>query len=154
MSQVGIYLFGIPIPPSVNAQYATIMRRGKPIRISSKEAKTYEAVFKAWTMNNRETLKVAREDIIRWNKPLSISMVVAFNRERLVTKDGRLKRLDVSNRTKAVHDLLAAALGIDDCLFVSCPIQKVVADTYEEQVVVAIRPMELQGLSKIDLTVI
>tara|TARA_R110000868_G_scaffold231059_1_gene484365 strand:+ start:450 stop:845 length:396 start_codon:yes stop_codon:yes gene_type:complete len=127
------------------------MRRGRPIRISSKEAKDYEKAFKVWQLSNRETLKTAREDIVRWGKPLSISILVAFKRERLVTKDGRLKKLDVSNRTKSLHDLLSAALGIDDCLFVSCPIQKVVADTYDEQVVACIRPSELRGLSDIDL---
>jgi hypothetical protein len=151
MSQVGVYLFGIPLPPSSNHQYATIIRRGRPIRIPSKETKDYEKIFKAWLIKNKEAITGAKEDIVQWNKPLSISMVVAFSRERLVTKDGRLKRLDVSNRTKALHDLISDALGIDDCLFVSCPTEKVVADTYGEQVVVCIRPTELRSLSKVDI---
>lgn len=152
MSEVGIYFFGVPLPPSSNHQYATIMRHGRPIRIPAKETKDYEKIFKAWLLSNKDAIKSARESIVEWKKPLSISMVVAFKRERLVTRDGRLKRLDVTNRIKAIHDLMSDALGIDDSLFISCPTEKVVADNYEEQVVICIRPSELRGLSKVDLS--
>lgn len=145
-----IYLFGIPLPPSVNEQYATILRGNIPIRIPSKIAKQYEKIFWQWKLSNSKAVNQARDDIVKWNSPLEIEMYVAITKERMFTKDGRLKSWDVTNRSKSLHDLLASVLGIDDKLFVSTPMQKIVADVCEEQVVVVLRPSKVNRFSEMN----
>lgn len=146
-----IYLVGIPVPPSVNAQYATIIRHGRPIRIPSKTAKDYERAFAVWELQNRALISKARGVIRGWGQALEVSMILALRRDRLVTKDGRLKRLDISNRAKAIHDLIATSLGVDDCCFISTPMEKVIADICDEQLVIIVKPMSLRNMSKVDL---
>ena len=45
---------------------------------------------------------------------LYLHLVINLHRSRLHTKDGRIKRLDVSNRIKILEDALANWLGFDD----------------------------------------
>lgn len=77
-------------------------------------------------------------------------MYIALNKQRLISKENNFKRLDASNRCKALHDLLAESLGVDDSCFVSVPIEKVLTDS-KEQVVVVIRPFYLRNLEDIGL---
>lgn len=147
----GIYFFNIPIPPSANAQYATILRNGKTRRVPSKEMRDYDKVFEIWVLQNKHSLNEARKQIIEWNSPLEVAFFLVLKRDKILTKDGRMKKLDVSNRSKSLHDKLAGALGIDDCYFISCPMEKVLADICSEQVIVSIRPVNLRSISEIDL---
>lgn len=147
----GIYFFNIPIPPSANAMYATFTKHGKTRRIPSKELREYAKVFEIWVLQNKASLNEARKTIIEWNMPLEVSFFLVLKRDKLLTKDGRMKKLDVSNRSKSLHDKLGDALGIDDCYFVSCPMEKIIADVCNEQVIVCIRPMIMRSISEIDL---
>lgn len=141
-------LRGIPIPPSVNGQYATVMVKGRPIRIPSKEYKQYKKDFAAWVLINKELVMHARRLIIEWNSTLELSMYCCFEKSRLITKDGRCKNLDISNRSKALHDLLSEALQIDDSIFVSTPMEKVIADNVEG-VIIVIRPFNYRKSSEL-----
>jgi len=146
-----IYLLGIPIPPSVNGQYATVIRNGRPIRIPSKTAREYDRLFSIWELRNRTLLRQAQGSIREWGTTLEIQMFLVLGRERLLTKQGKVKRLDVTNRSKKLHDLLADALGCDDSLFTSTPMEKVIADVCDEQVVIVIRPHPLRCISKVEI---
>lgn len=145
-----IVLTGCPISPSTNTQYASFVRHGRMVRVLSKDFVAYRTQFSNWVLQNKEQILAAQETIRLWDKPLSVTMIVAFDSTRLVTKDGRMKANDATNRVKATHDLLAAALGIDDKIFVSCPVEKVTRNNDEpEQVVFIIRPHPLRKLSDI-----
>jgi len=135
-----IIFTGIPIPPSSNGQYSTIMMRGRPMRVPSREFKEYKKLFAAWVISNKQSLLEARGCIREWNSTLEIAMYCCFEKSRLITQDGRCKNLDISNRSKALHDLLSDALQIDDSIFVSTPMEKVVDSYDKEQVVIMIRP--------------
>jgi len=145
-----VILFGIPLPPSSNHQYATIMRGNIPIRVPSKESKNYSKVFWEWKLANNKSVNRARDSIVSWKSPLEVAMYVAISSEKMFTKDGRLKRWDVSNRCKSLHDLLAGILGVDDKDFVATPTEKILADVVTEQVVVVIRPKKVGKFSEFD----
>lgn len=146
-----IVLTGIPIPPSVNGQYSTFVRRGRAIRIKSKEAVDYIKAFELWAIQNFRNLNEARNSIILWNsKFVEVSMFAGFKKERVLCKDVSPKKMDISNRTKLIHDLLAIKINLDDCCFVRTPAEKCTCpDGVEEELVVVIRPRELRELSEV-----
>lgn len=145
-----VILFGIPLPPSSNHQYATIMRGNIPIRIPSKESKNYSKAFWEWKLTNNKSVNKAKDMVLKWKSPLEVSMYVAIGKDKMFTKDGRLKRWDVSNRCKSLHDLLAGILGVDDKEFIATPMEKILADVVEEQVVVVLRPKKVSKFSEFD----
>lgn len=50
-----------------------------------------------------------------------------------MTKKGGFKRLDVSNRVKALHDAFSKALLIDDCNFVEISARKYAVSLKEQE---------------------
>lgn len=139
-----IFLSGIPIPPTSNHQYSTIVRGGKAIRFPSKETKAYATLFNAWALRNKIQINNAVSKLEAWRSPLEIRCYIIFKKQRLITKDLFMKKLDISNRTKALHDLLSKALQIDDCHFVSNINEKIISDNDDEQVVVVIQPLKMR----------
>jgi hypothetical protein len=147
-----ISFFNIPIPPSSNALYSTFVRGGRTRRIPSKEYRDYERAFKIWALQNRYDLIEARKLIQEWNSPLEVTMLVVLKHERVLSKKNTLKRLDVSNRSKALHDKLAEVIGVDDSTFVSTPMEKLIADNgTPEQCIVFIHPVKLRKISEVIL---
>lgn len=57
-----------------------------------------------------------------------VEFSVFFLRSAVYCLDGRVKSLDAMNRLKAICDLLAGALGIDDRYFFKVSVEKLVAD--------------------------
>ena len=148
-----IILTGIPIPPSVNGQYATIVRRGRPIRIKSKEAVDYIKAFELWAIQNFRNLNEARNSIILWNsKFIEVAMYAGFKRERLICKDGSPKKMDISNRVKLIHDLLALKINVDDCCFVRTPAEKCYTEGAEGLTII-IRPRDLRKLEDLSISI-
>jgi len=146
-----IYLFGLPVPPSVNGQYKSILVGRKIIRAKSSEAVSYEKVFASWAAEHRDIVASARKEVQRWASPLSVSMYVCLERSKIFTKDGRMKRMDVSNRSKSLHDLLANVLGVDDSIFSHTPMEKVLCDERGEQVIIELRPHPIRKLQSVNL---
>ena len=95
----------LPLPPSTNNLYATVMRRGKPVRVKSKEGKAFDAIVAHrvlhWCLENGRYAAVPpppyRLDI--WIYP----------------KD---RRRDASNFIKATEDAIFAAINRNDRLVV------------------------------------
>lgn len=125
------------------------MVRGRPIRIPSKEYKSYKKAFADWVLLNKKEISEYRDIIRSWNSTLEIHMFCCFQKSRLITLDGRCKSLDISNRSKALHDLLSAALQIDDSIFVSTPMEKVIAVDDKEQTIVMLRPFQYRGSAQV-----
>ena len=106
----------VPLPPSSNGQYRSGLVRGKIRHFASQELRNFKVAMQAYFLEHMNNVKIARELLSGY--PLSIHAAFGFERSRLLTKKGSFKRLDVSNRLKALHDEFAKALLIDDCCFV------------------------------------
>jgi Holliday junction resolvase RusA-like endonuclease len=102
----------IPMPPTSNKMYAMWRRGSKTYHVPSPELKAFQRKMESYVITEDKI------DLVRAMKgPLSIECFFFFRRERLYTKKDTIKKLDVSNRIKALHDCLCKRLGIDDSLF-------------------------------------
>lgn len=136
---------GVPIPPSSNNQYLMIRARGKILHVPSPELKRFRLAMEHYFLEQSDAVKFAREIFV--GHPLSIHCAFAFEKSRLVSKKGSFKRLDVSNRLKALHDAFADALLIDDCAFVNISAKKyAVQKEMDEQVTVEIAVAEFEEM--------
>ncbi len=128
---------GVPIPPSSNNQYVLVRRGRKTFHVPSKELKAFRTAMAVYFAENADALKFAREVFV--GHPLTIYSELCFEKSRILTKKGTFKRLDVSNRLKALHDAFAEALLIDDCCFVAVSARKTaVQSVADEQTIVEI----------------
>lgn len=69
-----------------------------------------------------DSIKFARETLAGY--PLHFHVDLGFERSRIISKKGTFKRMDVSNRLKAIHDCFATALLIDDSMFIEVSARK------------------------------
>lgn len=92
------------LPPSVNKLFATVQRQGtSPIRVLTRDARQLRKMICALTRGQLENTKL-------YELHVDVFMP-AF------TRDGALRRVDLSNRIKFLEDCLCSALGIDDRQF-------------------------------------
>lgn len=113
-------LSGIPMPPTDNHLFLNIPRRG---RVKSPGYRRYEKDFEIWRLTHLRELGVIKK-AVRGSK-MAVSFMFNFEYGQLHCKDGRIKRLDVQNRLKAICDLLSAALETDDRFFFEVAAKKV-----------------------------
>lgn len=125
------FLSNFPMPPTVNKLHRAF--RGRVIK--SKEFRNYEQLVKVWMMTNRQELHIARAITLRAGpmKFLHLDTVFKFHRKSILTLENRPKRNDTSNRLKALHDVLGAILGIDDCWFWSGAFDKMLVEEKEPE---------------------
>lgn len=136
-----ISFFEIPLPPSSNNQYRSFVKGGKITHVSSKELVAFKSAMERYFLSDMTFLKFAREKLS--GSPLHFHTDFYFLRKRLFTKEGSFKRLDVSNRLKALHDCFAKALLIDDSYYVEISAKKYpVEDECLERVNVTIAPCD------------
>lgn len=109
-------IFGdFPWPPSVNQSYA-----GKTRRYSAECLKNYKSAVHTWWMVNREMVHKVQAHFL--SKVHDEGFVLAVHRffyyrtSDLYTKDGRIKKNDVTNRIKCLDDSLTDILALDDRL--------------------------------------
>lgn len=98
------------------------------LRVPSKEYAQFKREFEALSLSSE--LKGVRA----WCKEeeaLGIHFTFFFPLNRLFTLDGRIKKLDASNRVKAAQDALASMLEIDDSKFFEVSAKKLVGPKEE-----------------------
>lgn len=90
--------FDLPMPPTSNSMFATVMIKGKPRRITTRE-------YKAWRIAAGDTLarQYAAMGAPAVHRPVALTIRVGMNYTG-----------DISNRIKAVEDLLVANLEMPD----------------------------------------
>lgn len=112
-----VTLKDIPMPPSANNLYATIWKTKR--RIKTKEYNVYEQMMNLWASTHPQQLSNARQLTlnIKQNQALKVDRTYWFPREKVLTKQGKPKRNDTSNRIKALDDAVSALIAIDDCFF-------------------------------------
>lgn len=121
-----VNLVRFPLPPSANALYANFGKR----RIKTAVYKQFEQAARFWLLRNSRQIDEARSLTLETGprKFIHIDTVFFMLRKNIICKDGTPKRNDTSNRLKALHDVLAQILGLDDCWFFSGSYDKVAVD--------------------------
>lgn len=124
----------IPIPPTSNNLYSSV--RGRLIK--SIEGRKYEAALKLYSLRNFKLIEKIKEQL-KPNDTLRVECYFIFHKNRIISKKGEYKKLDATNRIKALHDALSEMIGIDDKQFISISADKIICENVDdEQVVVLI----------------
>lgn len=118
-----------PLPPSENQIYMNLPGRG---RCATKELKDYKKACSEWYLGADLKIKQAIRSHKLHGHILRIDSQLYFARERIYTKDGRIKKMDVANRLKALHDQICEMIGIDDSQFFEVVIEKRVTEGVRE----------------------
>lgn len=121
-----VLLSGIPLPPSSNNQYCLVRRGNKTFHVPSLELKVFQRNMQSYP-HQCENFLLGKNKIQGWvkaNLPLKISAILFFKRERIFTKKKTPKKMDISNRIKALHDCICELLEIDDSVFFNVSIEK------------------------------
>lgn len=119
----------LPMPPSSNNQYYLARRGPKVYHIASDELKGFKASMAAYPLMRSVIFELNKNLVRNWVEQgytLEIRSIFFFHENRLFTKKNTTKRLDCSNRIKALHDQLCNIIGIDDSLFFKVYAEKAV----------------------------
>lgn len=109
-----ILIHSFPMPPSHNALYRNVPGVG---RVATQELKDYKRECEVYALKNARMFREVRQLIFgKWKdfQSYKIDYYFVFKKERIYTKEGKAKKLDVSNRVKAAQDALCYILGFDD----------------------------------------
>lgn len=129
----------IPIPPTSNNLYASV--RGRLIK--SIEGRKYEASLKLYSIRNFKILDQIKSEL-KTNDTLKIECFFIFHKSRIISKKGEYKKLDATNRIKALHDVISDMIGIDDKQFISVSCEKVICENQDDEQVIVILSKENQ----------
>lgn len=135
----------LPVPPSDNAIYTTIMigkgKRKFPKRQLTKEARAYKK--KVATMVAGMALKTTAsfQPNVKYECLVKVFFEKVYNRGWPKTAKTRYKREDAQDRIKLVTDSVSEAIGIDDSHHFITKIQKD-EDTDDPRIVIVIREQE------------
>lgn len=108
---------GFPMPPSANGLYSNNSRTGG--RHKSEKYSAYEDEVRLWMYKNNHQLDIARRMLqdLGHGEVLLVDRTYFFKAYRIISKAGKPLRNDTTNRIKALDDVLALILGIDDSYF-------------------------------------
>jgi hypothetical protein len=148
----------IPMPPSSNRQYwaTAFMIAGKPTgRLApSTELKQYVRDFAAWAERNSVLLakakKFIRDEILLKDLMLQVDTYACFPGTSLWTQKGMPKKMDATNRLKALHDCLSEVLAVDDSWFWGGHVEKIETrkEPYAFVVLKPFKPRAVADLNK------
>lgn len=127
-------LLGAPFPPSVNALYRSGRgHRGKVNRFKTRAAIDFEKAFDLWTFQNLQQInrakQFARECEHTLQLYLSFKIDFVVRHTDLYTKTNTHKRIDCTNRIKALLDVMSHALELDDRKFFLGQVQFLIGET-------------------------
>jgi hypothetical protein len=137
----------IPIPPTSNNLYASV--RGRFIK--SIEGRKYDAALKLYSIRNFKLIDTIKAEL-KPNDLLKIHCYFIFSKNRIISKKGDYKKLDVTNRIKALHDAVSDFIGIDDKQFISIMCEKIICENQDdEQVIVTLDKCDQLNIKDIKL---
>lgn len=140
----------LPIPPSNN--HRLMPSRGRLIK--TPEFRAYDQKIELWILRNRLKVEEIRGHVEHWIKSgfaLSIEMDFYFPVQKLITKKGEPKRIDIDSREKVVQDSLAKIIGQDDKCIIEKLTKKILqqsSDEYVDILLKQIRWSKLRGIIK------
>ena len=123
----GVYRFdesfmvhGLPMSPTVNKMYATSVKYGRSHRFKTRDAKDFEHAMRAYYFqfkNQLDLVSTVLQGYISNGYALEINRYFFFQPGQLLTKKFTAKKMDVSNRIKALDDEVSKMISIDDKFF-------------------------------------
>lgn len=129
----------IPIPPTSNNLYASV--RGRLIK--SIEGRKYESALKLYSIRNFKILDKIKSNL-KPSDSLRVDCFFIFHKNRIISKKGEYKKLDVTNRIKALHDAISDMVGIDDKQFISVGCEKIICENQEDEQVIVLLSKSVQ----------
>lgn len=130
-----IMLKDLPLPPSINRSYQSVMRGNHSTIIATRELNLFKAKMQSYRVRNLNKIKAHSEEIKAWISEgfvLHFDLIVGLPHDQVFTKTkkakSKYKRIDVDNRLKSIRDAVADILGIDDSIFFSGNTEKVVSE--------------------------
>lgn len=117
------------MPPSSNNQYFLARRGNKTYHVPSDELKAFKALMDQYAIKEGMSFTFNTNLVRQWiSEPcgLIIKSNFFFHEKRMMTKQHLPKRLDCSNRIKALHDNLCRVIGIDDKWFFKVEAEKLI----------------------------
>jgi len=103
--------------PQSNNMYVSVYRQGKSKRVSSPGLIKFKKYCERWHLINRKTIGKASEFFkarIEEGHKIHFNREFLFNTKSLYRLDGNPKRMDLTNRIKAIDDAVCNMLDIDD----------------------------------------
>lgn len=101
----------LPMPPTLNQSYVNVGKR----RICSRGLNEFKAATLRWGLAHKAQLCRIRAKLEEFEGyKVRLEFLFKFEPGKLFTKQGKFKKLDVSNRIKAAEDSVSALLGFDD----------------------------------------
>lgn len=117
MQGLEVWLSPLPMPPSWNASKTVNRNR----IVNTSVVKKFKKQFETWRVSRELALQGLTREIkksMRGSRAcLELSLWFCFPESSLVSKEGSIKALDVSNRIKMFEDQLSESIGIDDKYF-------------------------------------
>lgn len=122
------------MPPTVNKAYSSIYLYGTMQRVKSQEMKKWARAFQFWSLENSPQVRVAKAQFGEPRKGhyIQIDCDFFFKYEQIFCLDGKVKKMDSSNRIKPIHDAISALIGVDDSMFFSGTFNKKLAPPGQE----------------------
>ncbi len=125
---------GLPMPPTSNNQYIPVKIKGFTRLVPSHDLKAFKANFVLSVMGRYRQEKKEIQEWVARGSYLDIEVKLYFMNEKLFNKQGGPKRLDATNRVKALHDSFSDFLEIDDLFFFRSSVEKLVGTREEVQI--------------------
>ena len=149
-----IFIPDFPMPPTSNHLYATILRGGKALRVPSKTYTQFKKNVKQWQLMNLDKVQEAHTTLERLDEEervLSVERYFLFHQKSLYRKDGYPKKMDTSNRVKALDDMLFEILEIDDKLIWRGSEEKIeIPDNQLERTAIIIHPTREKKFNQLE----
>ena len=96
-------------------------------RCKTKYLIDFEKDFELWVLLNKGTINLIKKEL-SGHKYLKLDLKFYLKRTTLFCLNNTVKKMDISNRIKAVEDSISNLLEIDDSLFFQVSASKEVAD--------------------------
>lgn len=140
-----IVIRDLPVPLTTNKMYATIMRRGPhgphTRRIPSSEFVDFKREMSRWAGKYASFLSEVQALMAYWiveGYMIQIDLYICLGRTRLFTLKDTPKRLDASNRIKAMEDAISEITLVDDKHFWRVSAEKIECEAQEDECTIAI----------------
>ena len=133
----------MPMPPTDNHAYVSIIRGRTVIRVPSRDLTNYRKAMQYWALVNREKVLACKLGLEMPNR-LAVEFSFYFPKEKLFTKTGATKKLDATNRLKSSCDALAEILSIVDSHFwrVYCEKKETLSEAYVTAKIMTYHPQQ------------
>lgn len=137
----------LPVPPSTNQIYKQVGYR----RVPSKKLKDFKDACANWMLGHQQELRTAHKELIpyvRDNHWIQLNIFLCLQRRDIWTQQNTIKKLDASNRIKALEDAISDMMGIDDRFF-SLGLAEKIVTKQRSKAVLLLRPVKMMDSTQL-----